>query len=354
MNCKVGGLHIEDPNVAGKHNNIERGHNDRGKTFVNFCKQNNVSIANTQFKHRREYTWISPGDRVRNTIDFICVRKPAMKFIKDAHLLSIPDISDHRLVRCKMSFSFLCNKKYKNNISRFNANLLSDHAVLDAYQRAKENNLPLLPNDDVEANEIFHHIKSAVNEASKNVLGKKPTNTERDWITPETLAQIHQKHEIRRQFGSKSVEYKLSKSICKKLCRIDKQKHIDKIHLDINSLPNSVKYFIAMKKLKNTNERNIKSWSIKSKSGEVITERDKLILRWHEFYSKLYHCDRQVLTSYEESTPILSTTPSEIENALKKLNKSKSPGPDNITSELLIAGGPVLQTWLKFLIDSIL
>ena len=127
---------------------------------------------------------------------------------------------------------------------------MSDHAVLDAFQRAIENNLTPLPNDDIEANEIFHHIKSAVNEASKNVLGKKPTNPERDWITPETLAQIHQKHEIRRQFGSKSVEYKLAKSICKKLCRIDKQKHIDKKHLDINSLPNSVKYYIAMKKLK--------------------------------------------------------------------------------------------------------
>ena len=109
-----------------------------------------------------------------------------------------------------------------------------------------------------------------------------------------------------------------------------------------------------MKKLKNTNERNIKNWSIKSKSGEVITDRDKVILRWHEFYPKLYHCDRQVFTSYEESTPILSTTPSEIESALKKLNKGKSPDPGNITSELLIAGGPVLQTWLKFLIDNIL
>ena len=121
-----------------------------------------------------------------------------MKFIKDVHVLSTPDISDQRLVRCKMNFSFLCNKKYKNNILSFNKNLLSDHAVLDAYQRAIENKLLPLPNDDVEANEILHHIKSAASEASKNVLGKKPTNTERNWITPETLAQIHQKHEIRR------------------------------------------------------------------------------------------------------------------------------------------------------------
>ena len=36
MNCKVGGLHTEEPNVVGKHNNIERGQNDRGKIFVNF------------------------------------------------------------------------------------------------------------------------------------------------------------------------------------------------------------------------------------------------------------------------------------------------------------------------------
>ena len=64
-----------------------------------------------------------------------------MKFIKDVHVLSTPDIGDHRLVRC--------NKKYKNNVSRFNTNLLSDRAVLDTYQCAIENNLPPLPNDGV-------------------------------------------------------------------------------------------------------------------------------------------------------------------------------------------------------------
>ena len=124
-----------------------------------------------------------------------------------------------------MNFSFLCNKKYKITILCFSTNLFSDRAVLDTYQHAIENNLPPLPNDDIEANEILHYIKSTVNEVSENVLGKKSTNTDIDWITPETLVEIQQKHEIRKQFGSKSVEYKLAKSICKKLCRIDKQKH---------------------------------------------------------------------------------------------------------------------------------
>ena len=146
------------------------------------------------------------------------------------------------------------------------------------------------------------------------------------------------------QFSSKSVEYKLPKSVCKKLCGIDKQKHTDKIHLVTNLLPSSMKYYIAMKTLKNTNKRNIRNWSIKSKSGEVITDRDKPILRCHEFYFTLFYSNHQVFTSYKKSSPILPTTPSELENTLKKLNKDKSPGPDNITSGLIIAGRPVLQT----------
>ena len=73
-----------------------------------------------------------------------------------------------------MNFSFLCNKKYKNNTLRFNTNLLCDRAMLDTYQRAIENNLPPLPNDDVEANEILPHIKSAVNEYQKMYQERKP------------------------------------------------------------------------------------------------------------------------------------------------------------------------------------
>ena len=53
-----------------------------------------------------------------------------------------------------------------------------------------------------------------------------------------------------------------------------------------------MKYYIAMKKSKNTNERNIKNSPNKSKSGVVITDRDKVILQWYEFYSTLYYSNR--------------------------------------------------------------
>ena len=74
-----------------------------------------------------------------------------------------------------MNFLFLRIKKYKIIFyaSAQSTNLLSDSAVLDTNQCTIENNLPPLPNDNVEANEILHHIKSAVNEVSEDVVGTK-------------------------------------------------------------------------------------------------------------------------------------------------------------------------------------
>ena len=73
FNAKIGNLHTVEPEVVGPHNNISRGHIDRGKQLVAFSKQNELFVANSKFKQRRKYTWTSPGDRIHNTIDYILV-----------------------------------------------------------------------------------------------------------------------------------------------------------------------------------------------------------------------------------------------------------------------------------------
>jgi len=45
--CKIGGLDEDEPEVVRKHNNISRSNNEMGKTFVNFCKRNELYITNT-------------------------------------------------------------------------------------------------------------------------------------------------------------------------------------------------------------------------------------------------------------------------------------------------------------------
>ena len=69
FNPKVGGVDQKD--IIGKHSNTSRGYNKRGERLEPFCKENSLMITNTLFQHRRKWTWYSPGERIRNTIDYI-------------------------------------------------------------------------------------------------------------------------------------------------------------------------------------------------------------------------------------------------------------------------------------------
>ena len=96
FNAQIGNLHIVEPEVVG-HHNISHGHNDRGKRLVEFCKQNELFVVSSKFKHHRKYTWSSARDCVRNTVDYILVRNSAMQHVSDVRTLSVPDISDNHL-----------------------------------------------------------------------------------------------------------------------------------------------------------------------------------------------------------------------------------------------------------------
>ena len=51
--------------------------NERGQKFTEWCQENNQVILNTWYQNhpRRLWTWKSPGDGVRNQIDFITINK---------------------------------------------------------------------------------------------------------------------------------------------------------------------------------------------------------------------------------------------------------------------------------------
>ena len=102
FNAKVGGLNSQYPEIVGMHSNVKGGHNKRGKKLMTFCSRNSLAITNTFFKHRRKYTWVSPDGKTLNTVDYILVRRKMLHSVTDAHTVACVDISDHRLVRCKV------------------------------------------------------------------------------------------------------------------------------------------------------------------------------------------------------------------------------------------------------------
>ena len=288
---------------------------------------------------------------MRNTIDFILARKGMKRSITDSCTVAHPDISDHRLVRCKIKLENFIKRKKPVATTRFDVSKLKMHDVIEQFSACVTENLV----DSDNAQGLMDNIESALKTASKSVLGKKKCNRNEHWITQETKDAIAQKRSIRTTSGVRSIEYKLAKSTVKKL-KINKEKSIERDYAQMSQLSSNQQYFEVVKRLKLSKQKPVKGWAMKNAQNKTVHSVEEILETWASFYEKLYKSDRTTFTMFEEdpndSIPLV--TMSELKHALNKLKKGKAPGPDSITSEMLEAGGDHLHKHLMKLIDLII
>ena len=90
--------------------------NERGDKLALFCQANEMKITNTFFQQplRRRYTWISPGDRCRNHIDYIIIDRSWKSTVLNAKTKSGTDCNtDHILVTTKLTMKIFKKTKTK-------------------------------------------------------------------------------------------------------------------------------------------------------------------------------------------------------------------------------------------------
>ena len=343
FNAKVGGLNSSHPQAVGIHSNIANGHNNRGTRLANFCDRNSLTITNTCFKHRRKYTWVSPDKVTRNTVDYVLVRNNFMQNVDDSHTVACIDISDHRLVRCKVNLDVFKPKRPKRKPT-YNVEALDEDDTKIKYQDTIKKNIENHQWNNVNSpDEICSLLTLSVQKAGDNL--PKKTRQKNEWITQATLDAIDVKNETRATLGDKSTIYKLHKANVKKLCRIDLETFIDKEHKELNKLTPQQKYFNAMKRLKLIRTKKQTSWGIKASNGETLTEKIDILERWASFYEDLYsgNQDHPEIVTNDTIPAILLD---EVRQVLKVLKKRKAAGPDGICPELLKFGGPYLEKLL--------
>ena len=88
---------------------------------------------------------------------------------------------------------------------------------------------------------------------------------------------------------------------------------------------------------------------VKDQTGEVITDQEGVRSRWLEHFKQPYNPHRDTDDTVFSELPVADTEEddypellrSEIEAAIAKLKKRKSPGVDNISAEEIQAAGSV-------------
>ena len=181
--------------------------NNRGELLAQFYVNNNLLVTNTMFQKKKLFTWTSPDGKTRNQIDFILSRKPSLRLnILDSSALNAPDISDHRrMKRTKIRLNFSWPQR-KRSIPKPDLEQLKQPEVAARFQLILQNRFTGLESE-TDSENIYNTICNGVNDASKETLAG---NTEPipQWMSQQTKLAIANKHKIRKEKGSLSMQYK--------------------------------------------------------------------------------------------------------------------------------------------------
>ena len=315
--------------------------NEAGEDLYNFCLHNDLSIANTMFKHhkRHRYTWTSPDGRTRNQIDYIMVHKRLRTSIKNCRAYPGADCnSDHNLVvalfKCKIT-----KPRVSCPTIRLDLDSLSGPKGIQ-YATEVRNRFEALQvsSEEVSPNELWTKGKDAMLSAAKATVRLRQKPKKSDWMSATTLQKVEEKRKAKSL--NRQLYADLKRDV-QRLVRKDKQDHMERLCEQLEEEArrgNSRSMFKHMQML--TSERRIKLNGIQSSEGINITDPKAIARRWKEYTEELYkdgnssHSER--LTQCEREPPPLR---SEVQKAMHGVKLRKAAGADEVPIELLLYGG---------------
>ena len=340
FNAKVGTDRL-DPDVCGRYG-LET-LNERGERLINFCRDHDLFITNTAFKHheRRRYTWQSPGGGYRNQIDFILVKNRWKTCVENSRAYPGPDCgSDHNLVGAVVRLKIKKNE-FKSRRVRLNLDALSTPMVKEMYNVQVNNRFAVLKllDEDRQPDELFKEFKEAVLTTAGEVLGKAPKKTRKPWISDNTLRLMDQRRALKalRNSSEEGEErYREAHRAIQREARREKARWLEEQCASVEEglkRNNSRKAYQFIKTLRKTFQPKLRN--IKNAEHRVLTDLKDILRRWRDYAKDLYHDENNLTNEDRDQSPTLPILESEVEKAIRKLPKNKAAGIDDLPAELL-------------------
>lgn len=113
--------------------------NEKGQRLIQFCLENNLTIANTLFSQHPRRLFTSPDGRYRNQIDFILVKSRWRTTTRSCKTLPSSDVgSDHQLLACRFRVKLqrCCRRNLYPLLRKW---LISKHEWRPVYYKKRRN-----------------------------------------------------------------------------------------------------------------------------------------------------------------------------------------------------------------------
>lgn len=352
-NAKVG-QEQQFSGTIGKHS-LHTDTNDNGMRLISFAASRNMVISSTYFPHLNihKHTWKSPDGVTKNQIDHVlCDRRHSSNILDIRSMRGADMSSDHYLVRAKVHCR-LASQKSPDNIlqCKYNLEALKVPEKARLFEASITGKLSALP----EGTDIESHWKlcaETVRSSAIEVLGRPERQRTVPWRDREYDEAVAAKEEAHRRYLSVGTrrnfdDYKTKRREAVKLYRQKKRrfKKEEVQNLEILRDRNQARKFYKSVNKQRKGHVPITS-TCKDKSGNLITEKQKVLNRWQEFFEELLNGDCDRLTpqtrnslDFDNIDDVPPPTLEEVQKAIHSLKNNKSAGSDGIPAELLKAAG---------------
>lgn len=350
--------------------------NRDGERILDFCARNQLSVMNTFFQHRpsHKWTWYRWNRQAEeetsgnmSMIDFVLTTKKAL--IADVKVIpSVSMDSDHRAVVAKIKMvkprPIRKPKRMRLKIER-----LSDAFVREELATKISQIAPGITEMGVNIHDQWNHFRRDVFNATKEVVGETYVGgikrKQTPYWTQEVKEAVQEKNKAFRRwmkFRTQATkdDYVRARNRSKNIISKAKEEAWTKIGNDLDrDYCGTKKLLYAMAKTYR-NKKQDTAVTIKDKHGTLLTDPRQIDKRWAEYFKDLMNVPEDGVEVDEQtqdqdhfdtdSTDNISIE--EVQKAIKKMANNKSPGIDQIPSEVYKHGGNDIIRWMTAIFNT--
>ena len=361
FNARVGADRESWPNVLGHHGIGKM--NENGQRLLELCCYRNLCVTNTYFQNKacHKVSWRHPRSKHWHQLDMIITKRDSLNSVCNTRSYHSADCdTDHSLIATKVK---LKPKKFhhskRKGQPRLNTSKTAYPNKNQEFNERLEDSLNTVHSiAEQSAEDSWNSLRNAIYSAAVLTYGKKERKNT-DWfeasiteMQPVIDAKRSTLISYKRDPSQKNLQaLRAARSKAQQTARRCANDYWLQLSDNIQQASDSGNIRGMYEGIKQaTGKLTKKTAPLKSKTGEVITDRDKQMGRWVEHYLEIYSRENSVtqeaLDAIEE-LPVLEEldcepTKEELSKAIDALACGKAPGEDSIPPEIIKCGKPTL------------